>query len=178
MEYAEQTSGTIRLYLGRGDFDIAQFTILMEHTVMHDDLSIHFGILGESHYVRFEKGSEVLTEVCACTDATTLPEEVIVSDFLPNLHTLPVTAVFGSQSYSFSFTYLPWKEGESRLQTLREQKENEMMHHLTYVFPSPEEHPTEAVTELFLTLDKTIIFQSVHTYPNEGVMVFTESSFD
>lgn len=40
MEYTDQTSGAIRLYLAKRGFDIAQFAILSEATLAHDGITI------------------------------------------------------------------------------------------------------------------------------------------
>ncbi len=176
MEYTDQTSGAIRLYLSRGDFNIDQFILIKEYTLEHNGITIRFGILGESHFIRFEKDGEVLNEICACVDAhIENPEQLIAHDFLPNLHTIPVAAAFSGHMYSFTFTYADWHHGEELLTTLRNTL-SENTRTLTHVFPKHDTIDHEAVTELYLTLDETVTLKSVHTYPNEHMMVFTEST--
>ncbi len=176
MEYTDQTSGAIRLYLSRGDFNIVQFMVLKEQMLEHAGIKIRFGILGESHFIRFEKDGEVLNEICACVDADiTHPERLVAHDFLPNLHTVPVTTTFGDHSYSFTFTYANWHHGEEILAALRHNTAVNT-HTLTHIFPKHDAVDHEAVTELYLSLEETITFKTVHTYPNEHMMVFTGCS--
>lgn len=178
MEYTDQTSGAIRLYLARGNFDIAQFTVLNEQTIEHNGITVRFGILGESHFVRFEQGGEVLNEICACVDAKIEnPQDILAHDFLPNLHTVPVTAAFGGRTYSFTFTYADWPHGEEKLAQLRTQQNEPNTHVLTYEFPKHDNHEHQGITEVYITTGESIEICTVHSYPNEHMMVFTESVF-
>ena len=177
MEYTDQTSGAIRLYLAKGGFDIGQFAILREATLVYEGITIRFGILGESHFIEFSRNGEILSEICACVEAAQVDRtRLIAHDFLPNLHAIPVTTNFHNHSYAFTFTYADWHHGEAMLQALRESGGAEHVHTLTYTFPSHDDIPHEAVTELYLTTNDTITLKTVHTYPNEHMMVFTEST--
>jgi hypothetical protein len=176
MEYTEQSAGSIRLYLTKGDPDLQQFTTLARASCMHSDMSVEFGILGESHFVSFLLGANRLTEVCACTDVK-IPSsaECIAYDFLPNLEEDPITTSFATYHYSFTYKYMNWEKGSIRLEELHSKHREDNAQKLTYLFPSPDPDVDPATTKVYVTLDKSIITETVHTYPNEEVMVFTES---
>lgn len=177
MEYTDQTSGAIRLYLARGNFDIGQFTVLTEQATEHEGTTIRFGILGESHFVTIEKEGEALNEICACVDAKIEhPENLLAHDFLPNLHRVPVTAAFGGRAYSFTFTYADWPHGEAMLAALRARQKLPNTYVLTYEFPKHDNHEHQGVTEVYITTGASIEIRTVHSYPNEHMMVFTEST--
>jgi hypothetical protein len=59
---------------------------------------------------------------------------------------------------------------------LRELRQTPAVHTLQYVFPSHEDVPEVAVTEIYLALSEGIKIETVHTYPNESLMVFTETN--
>lgn len=175
MEYAEQTAESIRLYLTESAFNASHFTLLKKESVSFGDIHIQFGILGESHFIEYRVGEKYLTEICACTEARKLTPPILVSDFLPNIKALPVTTTLLPYSYSFTYAYTQWDEGEDRLKKLRQKSTDSNTHILTHIFPASDHHPLEAVTEIYLTLGEILSLQTVHTYPNEGVMVFTHN---
>lgn len=178
MEYADQNSGAIRLYLTLGELDMNQFLILKREAFVWKDFHIEFGILGESHFVTFTYQGEKLNEVCACTEAIIPdPSKLLEYDYLPNLHHAPLTHNFLAFKYSFDFTYMSEGEGAKRLEALRKKEKKEGVYALGYTFPKQDNEHDHAVTELYIdTTDDRLPTYSVHTYPNEHMMVFTESA--
>jgi hypothetical protein len=177
MEYTDQSSGAIRLYLTKGNFNLDQFTILATKSLAWGAVSVSFGILGESHFVQLTKGGKIFSEICACTDAV-IPEAVQVfeSNFLANLPTEGVRTLFDKYTYNFSFEFKNWEEGSERLKNLCALQKKPGATYLTHTFPKLESDIEEPVTEVYMTEeDATLKIFSVHTYPNELVMVFTES---
>ena len=178
MEYTDQSSGAIRLYLTKGDLTLDQFTVLTTKTFKWGEIAVSFGILGESHYVQIAKGDKIFSEICACTDAT-MPEHVQVfeSNFLANLPTEGVRTLFDDYTYDFSFEFKNWEEGSAELKILRARQKNSMTEYLSYIFPKHETDSEEPVTEIYIIQEGSgLKMLSVHTYPNEGMMVFTRSS--
>jgi hypothetical protein len=178
MDYADQTSGAIRLYLTEGNFDLEQLTILKKESLQCGEFVVDFGILGASHFVQFRYGKEVLSEVCACTEAI-VPDnaKLLENDFLPNLHSVPLLVQFLIFQYSFNFTYVNWQEGGKRLTLLRNSsmKSNNSIGVLDYTFPKLNDSDEHPVTEVYVSFNSDIEVHTVHTYPNEDMMVFTES---
>lgn len=176
MEYADQTSGAIRLYLTEGEFDISQFTVLQNASLTWQDFEIHFGILGESHYVQFRYGDAVLNEICACTEIINPDNSKLIEyDFLPNIHHLPLATQFLIFPYTFDFTYIDWEEGTKRLEALRKKQKQNGTSVLTHAFPSRDTEEHTPITEVYVETNERILVHTVHTYPNEDMMVFTES---
>lgn len=177
MEYAEQTSGAIRLYLTEGNFDINQLLVVKRQALTHKDIAINFGVLATSHFVQFTYRDEILSEVCACSDAI-VPDntKLLEYDFLPNLHNMPLSAQFLIFPYTFNFTYIDWNEGMKRLKLLRNKKGSGSVATLGHTFPKSDEHEDNPVTEIYVDCDGIIQVHTVHTYPNEDMMVFTESA--
>lgn len=177
MEYTDQSSGAIRLYLTKGDLDISQFTVLARKQIAWDPLSVDFGVLGESHFIQLTIGEKTFTEICACTDAT-IPEGVHVfeSDFLANLPN-DVRTLFDDYTYEFTFAFTNWEDGTKQLAKLREKQGQSAVEYLGHVFPKLDSDTRDPVTEVYVeTGPDGILLFSVHTYPNEEMMVFTESS--
>lgn len=178
MEYKEQTHDKIRLYVTTGELNLSQFSVLSQSNIAWNDFSVSYGILGESHFVRFENKKFALNEICACTDAHFPSDiEILESNFLTEINHLPITHSQSGHTYTFSFTVMSWEEGSVHLNTLKQKSARaESSARLSYVFPSLDIHHGESVTALFIEHAEKLNIQTVHTYPNERKMVFTESS--
>ncbi len=176
IDYTNQSAGSIRFYLFRGDFEMSQFTVLEHTSVVHNDVHLNIAILGESHFVRIEHAGQIISEICACSDVRVdNPENLIAHDFLPNIHSVPVTSTLHKRQYSFTFSYENWKRGTEHLADLRSNMSDMHAISLKHIFPSRDYIQEEATTEIYTVLKDEIRTYTVHTYPNEHVMVFTES---
>lgn len=179
MEYTDQTALAIRLYLVEGKFNIDQFTILEHSSFNWKDLDVVFGILGESHFLSFTHKDKTFHEICACTEASLdTAHHVRTSSFLHELESVPLLTQFDGIQYRFSYVHTNWSEGRERLQDLHTRIagiSDESTYSLTHLFPSDDPLREDPVTEIHVSAHKKINVATVHTYPNEDIMVFTES---
>lgn len=179
MNYTDQTTDDIRLFLVEGDFGKEQFNVLEENTIKWRNLDVNYGILGESHFVNVSNGTDLFTEICACTSATfdTAKSTVHVSDFVSNILNLPIIQTWKEYTYAFNYICIEYSRGERGVSDLRSVKANEDIHSLAYTFPSKNIFHKKPVTEVYLKKTEDSLFiRTVHTYPNDKLAVFTNSA--
>jgi len=177
MQYIEQSAGSIRLCVVKGSFDYAQLTILSEENITWNNILVRIGVLGESHFIQFTTGIEVLNEVCACISVVTLEEsEVFVNDFLPNVNEKSLTTHFSDFVYTFDFGYHTWEKGIKLLGKLTERdREEKNVFEITHTFPANNKKCAEPVTQIFVIQKEILQISTFHTYPNEQIIVSTKS---
>ena len=177
MEYVDQSADSIRLYVGTGSPDISQFKILKELVFRIKDISIDFGILGTSHYVKISHKDKTMTEICACVEGEFDPEDnIIVGEKLSDL----VDGQFQNQQlgYSFSSTRLKDNEVSSKVARLHQLRIKKDTQYLELAFRGKHFFSKKPVTEIYVThKNNQIIAQTIHTYPNEQSAVYTQSIF-
>ncbi len=182
MNYTDQSIRSIRLYLAEGDSALGQFKILAQANLMWGGIQVHFGILGESHFVNLSKAGKQITEICACTNATFDVEKttLVVDSFLHNLPKVLFEHVWkdGNIEYSFDYQHFGYKQGIELLSDLRAVKKVRDTFYLQYTFPAPLLSFRKPVTEVFIREEKEALFiRTVHTYPNDNQVALTQSMF-
>jgi len=175
MEYIEQTYRSIIFYFANKAVDQSLFNIISKHNFRHQDFDIEFGILTESHFISIASDSETITEICACKDYDIQDsvklniEDVIKHNFTKE-----------SQAYTYTFTgsVVDYTAGKKILEDPRMKQHDSETHYLSHTFPGRWFWSKSAYTEIYVTVGKTIITETVHTYPNERKMVFTKSEYE
>lgn len=183
MNYLEQIADDIRIFLVEGDFSKEQFNLLKESSCTWKNLVINFGILGESHFVNFLNSERDIpasfTEICACTSASFNPatSTLHISNFLSKLPETPITQVWNEYTYTFTYENAKYKESKKLVTNLLTHKSKSGTTLLEYKFPQKTFFHTKPFTVISITkTDNEISIQTVHTYPNENLNVFTHSS--
>lgn len=183
IEYEDSTYKTLGLALSTKDLDVTDLSIIESRTFGN----VEFGVLGASHYVKIRAFDKVFTEVFACRklegDINYYP--LIGGDFL-----------FGSNDLTEGlieddvFTYGVRINIETDIDVINHVISNfEDMasfddETIGIKFPTPEgvdvaDLPFEPATYITLVreLNRTLV-TTIHTYPEEGVMVFTASKIE
>lgn len=180
MEYLDQTTDDIRLFLVEGDFNKDQFKILKEDHFSWKNLVVNFGILGESHFINLtNEKNESFTEICACTDAVFNSEKstLHVSDFVNKIGNLPVLLQWDGFAYAFDSKCIEYARGERGLLDLRSVRSKDDVMSLEYKFPAKWFFQKKPVTEVYIKKTNDSLFiRTAHTYPNDKLAVFTNSA--
>jgi hypothetical protein len=171
MQYIEQTPDDLRLIIGDKVISSDNFNVVSKHHIKHKGYSIVFGILTESHFVTFKRNETEFSEVCACNDVkVTGTEQVKITN-----QTAKLQRDYLDLSYSFSHEAMNMSTGTKRLSLLQDKRSRTDVHYLTHTFPTSKQGEFPAVTEVYISVSEVITIESVHTYPNCDVMVFTTS---
>lgn len=177
MKYIQQSSSSIRLYFSEGKSNIEQFRILQSSEIKVDNISIVFGILGESHFIQIIQNNKVRTEICACVEGVFSDSDKIV--FNSKLTLLQNSTYSNSKnSYNFDFKTYIGKIGETKANRLLKSGNTVGTHLLVHKFPGKHWFSKKALTVIKIKVSSTQIqTETVHTYPDEKKYVFTNSIF-
>lgn len=177
MDYIQQSADSIRLYFSDGNPNINQFKILKSDSVFFGDLTINYGILGESHFVQVAKNGLTRTEICACVEGKFTPSDQII--FKSLIKELPEDS-YNQEKLNYSFTYkkLSGKEARDQLSLFLLDKDSKDVRYLEQSFKARFFFLKKAITAVKVQYTGNIVsVETVHTYPNENTSVFTYSSF-
>lgn len=177
--YTDQSAELLNLNLVKGAVDKNKLTVLSTGAVEVAYGKIEVGIIGASHYLEFScpEGSVVLTEVFACLDLSV--SEKIFSGKLNELKS--VQKQIGEISYSFNAKRFNWKNGKDKFYNLLNAisfNENHYNLGLQFVFPSEGLYEFSPITAVFLKVNPDtfeVKLETLHAYPNEDSLVFTET---
>jgi hypothetical protein len=172
MQYIDQHHNALRLYVTIHPLPEKQFSVIAEHLFDFKEYNIALGILSESHYVTIHHNNNCLTEIFACSDADISYE---IKKSFTEL-TEPVTVELNDLTYSFTTSTVSFSAGASLLAALHQKRALPEVHYLAHEFPTVTPKETPGQTEIYITTTgDQFIIQSIHSYPNEDVMVFTTS---
>jgi len=172
MEFIEQTYKSIIFYFVNYSVDQSIFNIVSKHSFQHHNVAIEFGILTESHFLSISAPNDVINEICACKSYDIKNAEIQSIENITNDSYQTNTKNF---SYSFSSSIVNYRTGRKVLSTLRGKQRLSNTHYLTHTFPGKWPWSRAASTEIYVTVGDTIVTETVHTYPNENKMVFSQS---
>jgi hypothetical protein len=177
MDYIQQSADSIRLYFSDGNPNINQFKILKSDSVFFGDLTINYGILGESHFVQVAKNGLTRTEICACVEGKFNSSDQVI--FKSLIKDLP-DASYDIERLNYSFTYkkLLGKDAKKQLSLFLLDKDSKDVNYLQQNFKARFFFLPKAITAIKVQYTgNTVSVETVHTYPNENTSVFTYSSF-
>lgn len=168
INYAEQSSDQLHLYVLAGEPNIGQFEVIKQSTITTALGEIYFGILSESHFVSLKGQLLEITEICACTDGTFNSAPPINNKLME----LPKTFTYSDKNWTYTFE----QTKHSLKDTPAEINNHE--HTLTHVFPTGDLGGPEPITVVGCTIMPTeLLIESIHSYPNENIFVRTKSKF-
>lgn len=153
--------------------------MLKEDSFVWRDITVNFGILGESHFVHFSKPNESFAEICACVPAQFDADKttILTSGFISHFSNLPIIQQWDGYAYAFDYRCIEYKRGEKGLADLRSVKSKNDVVSLEYHFPGKTFFHKKAVTEVYIKKTNDSLFvRTVHTYPNDKLAVFTNSA--
>ncbi len=174
MEYIEQSFRDLRLLTSNKVVDINQFELISEITHVLDGMDVHFGILGESHFVSVTSGEMAHVEILACTDAIVPGMQVYTMDkILGKFTTENLNKGF---TYEFSIIVQDTGGAQEQINKIKAKHSEPNTIYLTHTFPSDDERYEAAITEIVLTCCEEVLIETIHTYPNENKVVFSQST--
>ncbi|MCK5614513.1 DUF2617 family protein [Candidatus Pacearchaeota archaeon] len=182
-KYQDQSADDLRLTVLAGELDVSQFSVMSEQTITSSHLGIHAAIIGASHFVEVQWDDIRINEVFACTE---------VSSNGPKAHYGPLNLVVGGVAlkfanrvkYIFNAEAWQWAQGANKLsQLLNKIKGGSITNNnigLTFQFPGGDiKKPPITIFWLEILPHKTsqqINIETIHAYPNEDRIVYTQSS--
>lgn len=179
MAYVDQSAKDLRFYLVQGNVDVQSLTILATDTVAWGERSVTMGILGASHFLSIA-GCEtpILNEVFACADLDTFGP-FLKSGPLGQLQaTVQITV--DALAYTFTPRLVSWDEGEEELRQLIDAvaraKGCANQVGLLFEFPSTGNDSRRPYTIVWGDATDELLVRTVHCYPNEATLVFTETT--
>ena len=175
MHHSPHTTEKIKLYLGRGEFNISQLDILQSLTFFCNETKIDIGIIRDNYFISFENEGEILSEVCTRRELSNSTGTKVKEETLTQLLNDRVTAKFQSFDYNFTCRYENWNEGGELLKNLRAKTNDSDIYKITHEFIDADGLKPTTLTELYLKVGEEICLQTVQTYPDEMQMIFTES---
>lgn len=179
--YEDQSASALRLNLMRGAVDKDTLTVLCTGKI---DLSygrLNAGIIGASHYIEFVQpdGSVLFTEVFACTDLNDSGDRMFYGDVVK---ATDFKTTFDSIDYHFDVQCTTYKESHAQMTALERLIKDHTKRYrigLSYLFPESEEDEFSPMTLVSVSADPQTLavdVKTLHAYPNEGSLVFTETN--
>lgn len=175
MKYIDQSHKELRIYLLEDKVPKDKFSIVSKSNFTDRDTIVEFGILSESHFVTIKNNKYTFSEICACTD-TIIPGSD--TDFLTDIGEMSKIITYKNVNYTFTQQVNNYSVGAMRLTALQSKRTHPHCYYLEHIFPTCEPGEISPVTEIYVTMGDQILIESVHSYPNENVMVFTISTLE
>lgn len=176
--YQDQRAEDLRLTLAEGSVDKEQLNIICSGKVELPHATLEGGIIGGSHYLELSVGgTEIFTEVFACTEV--VAEHQCFRGSLSEIGS--ITKRFGDLVYRFRARKLTWNQGRVEFEDLEKAIASSTFDYqlgLVFVFPRSTGDGFSPVTMVYAKLDPqrlNIKVKTLHAYPNESTLVFTET---
>lgn len=169
INYEDTSHKVLGLAVSDFDLDVSNLSVISTQKVG----DFEFGVLGASHFFKMRNGSNIITEVFACKklegDIRYYPLESLVGQ--------KVSTENNSFVYDFKVELIEDKKFiDALIGMFDEAVTKNDGHNLAELFPTKEELPFKACTNINVKEYKSFIrVQTLHTYPEEGIIVYTES---
>ena len=179
MEYADQSAHDLRFYLVSGVVDVASLTVLTTAGFKWKQRDIRIGILGASHFLSVtEPDGSSLYEVFACAEIK-IEYPLIKSGPLGRLQST-VESHVGGLLYTFKPRLVTSGAGAVELQELtalvRGALSGRDCYGLVFLFPQSARETLPPVTLVLAEVGEGLRLRTAHCYPNEQIIVFTETT--
>lgn len=178
--YEDQSASELRLNLVQGAVDKKILTLLCTGEIIIGDLKIGAGIIGASHYfelVESDTNNVLFTEIFACKDLRC--DDTLYYGDIEDASSIRKN--IGERKYRFKVVQKNWNNGKKMYHDLFDSinlSDDNLEIALKYDFPTEADYPFKAVTLVFLKVSvdgKSIEVKTLHAYPNEDSLVFTET---
>lgn len=170
--FIEQSVFSVQYCFLQQAADLGLFNIVTQQNFELGDFSVTAAVLTESHAFLVKRGDVVGTEICACTDMQALFPDAPISTLQQD--TPPAQEhVLADVRYNFSHKVLSVDQFADIDATICARTDART---LSFAFPeAPDELPA-ALTKLYLIpTTSRLTTVSIHTYPNEQLLLYTES---
>ncbi|MFC1644967.1 DUF2617 family protein [Patescibacteria group bacterium] len=175
IEYQDQSASDLQLNLVQGAVDKNQLNVLCTDKIIRDDFTFEAGIIGASHYLELSNpsGEVIFTEVFACLN---LEADRRMFWVKPG-RKFHVERKIGDLDYENKCRIIDAEQSNGKFSQLVDMTKELDEIDLKYIFPGESESfefkPMTSVNAVFLA--NRIKVQTLHCYPNEGNIVFTET---
>jgi hypothetical protein len=178
-EYQDQSAHNLILSFAEDDIDLAQFRILTEGWVDNDNLIVQAGIIGASHFVKINSDKGVIYEVFSCIEVESNQSVLYCEPLDSILKEATITIKNEQVQCSFQIKSERWESGKQQLKQMEEEgvntKTNQLYLAHNFTGINPDYQPKTLVN---LRLEPEELFlKTVHAYPNEERIIFTQSHF-
>lgn len=175
MEYIEQSYKSIIFYFINNIIDQGIFNVVSKHQFKHLGIDIEMGVLTESHFVSVSLDNDTVYEICACKNYDFNTNDSLKLNIVDTIED-KISKKTKTFTYNFSSTIEDYRAGKKTLSKLQSKQREAETHYLTHTFPGRWLWSRPAITEIYVTTKASkLVIESVHTYPNESKMVFTNS---
>ncbi len=171
IEYKDQSPRDLTLQVLSRPPDISKFTVLKDKEVDICPLLCRAYIIGESHMVWVQAGELNLLEIFSCAPLGTNPD-VLLNHSIGEL-AQPRKTSHGAFDYLFTCRVEDIKCRADAQTILKAEKDWDLT--LDFDFPGQLDKHPKTILVVACKDDKPIIVKSLHSYPNEGKVVFTET---
>lgn len=173
IEYKDQLSRDLNLQLLGRPPDFESLTVLERGEAGIHPLLLRAYIIGESHIVWVQMGEHCLSEIFSCSRSIT-SSSVLLSHPIGEL-VEPKSILHESLDYFFTCKVEDVVEGVNYAEALLGSRDD---WNVTLSFDFPGEHGERPKTVLAVACNKegSIVAKSLHSYPNEGKAVLTETT--
>lgn len=171
INYVDTSHKTLGLAVSETDLDVTNLSVISKKVIGN----VEFGVLGASHYIKMRHGNYMITEVFACKKLE------------GDMKYYPITELLGRQvstqtnAFQYDFKVELIKERKyidaliNEFEKARTEKDGET---LMEAFPTKVDPPFKACTYIHFKEYETFIrVQTLHTYPEEEITVYTETKF-
>lgn len=178
LEHVDQSAQSIRYALLSGALEMNQFSVMLKKTIKWQNATVNIHILAESHLVSVENNTEILHEVCACTEIDSgLSTELTNTMLVDMKNTLIKTT--NEFLYTFHSAYMSLSQNSTFIEEMTKrasrhtQKKSATV--LMHTFASDNNQTESPVTLVHVEAGEFLRIRSIHTYPNEDTFVLTDS---
>jgi hypothetical protein len=180
--YQDQSAHELRLVLVNGPVDLEQFTVLDQASLTDPDgpLTVRASIIGASHCLEVIGNGQTFTEVFACCPVRS---DVPTRDFDPWKSRYGLVSLHPKNSPVCEYICKPRLiEGlaierltKNFLETIARRRPNIPELGISYRFPSGsgERAPLTAIRATWQSSYRLLQVESLHDYPNEGLVALT-----
>lgn len=171
IKYEDTDYKSLGLVLIDNDVDVSELSIIDK--ISNDD--VEFGILGASHYVKYKVNGRVFSEIFAC--------KKLKGD---NIRYYPLEKLTKMTTHTENFKYefkVEVIDDIKRINKLISNFDNLLKSQpsetLKEVFPIKRNGYFEPATYVHVTSEEnTIISTTIHAYPEDDIVVYTESKLN
>ncbi len=182
MVFIDQSATNLHLSVYDGDVDLSPLNIIKQTSQqLSPTLSLHMGIIGASHFIKVQYGSDFFTEIFACTDLTDFQSNKLYPNSTKELRNLSLERTNGLQ-YNFQHQFHALKEQALIYQELDTavKRLSPKGIHLSFTFPQA--HNNKLIARTITVADvsedlSTIQSFTIHEYPQEKIIVTNRSRF-
>ncbi len=178
LEYQDQSAHKLKLTVVDDDIDLSQFRIVKEGWLENDALIVQSGIIGTSHFVKLNYDKGVIYEVLSCSGVECSGKKLFNSSLSSMIETSHQEIRNETIQYTFQHRIETWNEGRHLMDKIEieclDLETNRIS--LTHEFASIDDKGSPK-TLLIAQLEREgLQLKTVHGYPNEGLIVFTNSN--